>query len=193
MCIWLIVVVAGMLVKKAGMRRVMSAIGLLLNILVNLAMICLASITVYGVIAGNYSWKSTDRLMRLILQENDCLAAHELGERKIVVAIPLLCETVRDTTKDINLRLNAAEALGKICSSSKAGNEHHETAMVCLIGTLKDTSDKEGFVRYKSAEALGKIGDKRALEPLRTAIENETDKYARSEMETALAKLMIPK
>ena len=56
--------------------------------------------------------------------------------------------------KDIYVRSNAAEALGKI---------DDKQAVEPLIQALKDADD---LVRSNVAWALGKIGDKRAVEPL---------------------------
>jgi hypothetical protein len=189
--IWLIVArVANLLIKKAGTRRMMSAIGLSLNIAINLIMICLLTIFIYIDMEANYSFKNTDCLMQL-LREGDRFAAYKLGERKVVAAIPLLSEIVNDETKDINLRLNAIKALGRICSSSVPRTEHHEAVIACLVEALKDKSKDGKHIRWTSAEALGEIGDKRAREPLRTAIENEADEFVRSMMIKELPRLVL--
>ena len=190
--VWFILTrLANLLIKKAGSRRVLSKVGLSLSILANLIMICLLSIAAYTHLEVGYWIKNNDGLMQLV-REGDVLAAYKLGERKAVTAIPLLLETVDDRTKDINLRLNAIQALGRICSSSVPRTEHHEAVMYCLIEALKYTPKEEDkYIRLFSAEALGEIGDKRALGPLRAAVKNETDEYIRREMEKEIPKLVL--
>jgi len=63
----------------------------------------------------------------------------------------------------------ALEGLGKILKQDK--NEHSR------------------FFRFFAAAALGKLGNRRALEPLREALKTETDKNTRRAIEEAIGKL----
>ena len=56
----------------------------------------------------------------------------------------------------------------------------------CLIAALKD---KDSNVREAAAEALGELGDKRAVKPLLTALKKDKDSNVRDAAAKALGKL----
>lgn len=80
-----------------------------------------------------------------------------LGDIRDANAVPLLIEQLRDT--DENVRVATAEALGKI---------RDRRAVDALTGCL--AAYDQGWLDYAAAEALGEIGDERALAPLLAAL-----------------------
>ena len=72
-------------------------------------------------------------------------------------------------------------------------------AAITAIGTIKDRDaviplinclhDKEISIRIGAAEVLGKLGDKRALEPLKKIRNNDLYSEVREAAETALKKI----
>ncbi len=113
-------------------------------------------------------------------------AADSLGNIGDERAINPLINALKD--KDSYIRLQAAAALDKIGWKSKGGKENvyyliaktkwieiskiGKLAVSPLIQTLKYG---ELDLRYNAAKALGEIGDKRALEPLKQTLKDENE------------------
>lgn len=100
-------------------------------------------------------------------------AARALGEIGDARAVEPLFAALKDS--DIDVRINAAEALGKIGAP----------AVELLIAALKNDDWK---VRCAAAKALGKIGDARAVEPLVAALD-DSDRDVRAEAIWALGEI----
>lgn len=81
-------------------------------------------------------------------------AGWAIGQTKTKDAIEKLITLLQDEQEDFQLRASIAETLGEI------GNTN---ALTTLIKALKDDFD---LVQIKAAIALGRLGDKRAVEPL---------------------------
>ncbi len=126
-------------------------------------------------------------LIQSLKDEDRCLrygAADSLGKIGNERAIKPLIHALKD--KDSYIRLEAARALDEIGWKSKGGQENvyyliakakwkevtkiGKPAVLPLIQTLKDG---ESDLRYKAAEALGEIGDERAIEPLNQSLKDE--------------------
>ncbi len=143
--------------------------------------------TVQSFREADYSLKSTAVLMEFLLgEEMDKRqhAAFELGERRAVEAAPAFCAIVDDSDAYINLKLNAVDALRKICAPPPPGAQIVDQAVASLIGSLREDDE---FVPRASAEALGEIGDARAVRPLAVLLgDRKRDRYVRDEAVTAL-------
>jgi len=89
--------------------------------------------------------------------------------------------------EDINLRLNAAMALGKICARPHPANVDIDSALASLTAAL-DERDK--YLPSSAAEALGRIGDERAIGPL-AALLNEKSRptFVREDAARALGRI----
>jgi hypothetical protein len=162
----------GLVLYGRTRARAVGVIGSLLIIVTNLGLCAVAVSVRHNTREADYTLKSTDLLIQLAQQEDDRLAVWELGERKAAQAVPVLCRVLDDTTKDINLRVNAAKSLGQICAAVRKSGGDHASAMDFLIRAL---SDREKFLRQTAAEALGKIGDERAVDPLIARLGDETE------------------
>ena len=92
--------------------------------------------------------------------------------------ISRLMEMLND--KDINVRYKAAVALGDIGPPAKR-------AVPYFIAALQQDENK--YVRRTSAEVLGKIGDRSALEALKLAAGNDTDNDVRKAAQDAINKI----
>ncbi len=113
------------------------------------------------------------------------LAAHALGERRAAEAIPRLCAILDDTQADINLRHNAAIALGKICAPPRPQGIDLNCAIASLVGTLANMDE---YPPCSIAEALGRIGDARAVAAMGDFLtDNSRPSYAREDAARALA------
>jgi len=135
--------------------------------------------------------KDTDKYVRKA-------AAYALGEIKDPRAVEPLIAALRDS----DVREAAAEALDRL--GWKPGKDESAgwywmakcewekcvalgaSAVAPLIAALKDT-DK--YVRKAAAEALGQIGEVRAIEPLITSLRSTDDPYTRSDVAQALVRL----
>jgi len=82
--------------------------------------------------------------------------------------------------KDANVRLKAAEALGKLADSR---------AIDPLIEALKNDADWE--IRDMAAWALGQIDDPRIIDPLSYASVKDADYHVREEAKNSLEKLGV--
>jgi hypothetical protein len=165
---WLVGTATGVgLTVRGFIRKSRSLVpGVAIAVLVNVGLVLVCAKAVHDVREADFSLKSTERLMQFLREDNPdnrTLAAYELGERRAVVAVPTLCAILEDGGQDINLRLNAAGALGKIAAPPPPSEAVVDQAVASLVKAL---GDKERFVPQTAAEALGRIGDLRAVEPL---------------------------
>ena len=166
---WLTGTTVGLLVAFSARRRnarTLMIAGCLLAILVNCGFIGAVAKIAHAHLAANFALKNTSRLLEL-LASNDLdarnLAAHELGERRAREAIPPLCDLLTDADQDINVRHNAAIALGNICAASLRQDSNTDLAVNALIVTLQD---RDEYLPSNVAKALENIGDSRAIAPL---------------------------
>jgi len=132
-------------------------------------------------------------------------ALGKIADRKAVgPLIPLLKD------KHSGVRATAAEALGKI------GDENAVSSLISvlkdgsgpvqgnairalvkigtpavepLIAVLKDESDKSDWFRKNAAEALGEIGDPRAIEALKEVAQNDSSSNVREGAKESLKKI----
>jgi len=173
---WLAGTAIGLLVAFTGRRRNSRAVavGSIVVIMVNVAAVVVSAMLVHAQRAGDYSLKDTQRLLALLSGDNlDARkdAAHALGERRATEGIAPLCAILDDAEEDINLRLNAAMALGKICARPHPANVDIDSALASLMAAL-DARDK--YLPSSAAEALGRIGDERAIGPLAALLNDES-------------------
>jgi HEAT repeat protein len=84
-----------------------------------------------------------------------------LGQEQAIVPLMSL---LNDTSHNYRLRLEAAEALGKL---------RHPDTVSPLIRVLTDQHEKSTFVQESAVKALGLLGDIRALEPLLDLFERQ--------------------
>jgi hypothetical protein len=154
--------------------------GAAIAILVNLGLVLVCAKVVHSVREADFSLKSTETLMQFLKgnnKDNQILAAYELGERRAAEAVPMLCTLLEDSEGNVNLRLNACGALGQICAPPPPSKAAVDQAVASLIKALRD---KERFIPQTAAEALGYIGDIRAIDPLTELLADGTkDHYTR--------------
>ena len=186
---WLVGTAVGMGLAIHGFVKKSQSIvpGTVIVILLNLGLVLVCAKVVYTVRKADFSLKSTETLM-LFLQgknkDNQKLAAYELGERRAAEAVSILCTLLDDNEEDIDLRLNACGALGKICTPPPPSKDIVDQAVASLIKALKD---KENFMPQTAAEAIAKIGDTRAVGPLAELLGDGTkDHYTRVSAAKAL-------
>jgi len=149
---------------------VAAAAGSGLVVLVSVIMVLVCAKTIHDIRAADYSLKSTDQLLGWLTGDDlDArkLAAHSLGERRAPEAVPGLCVILEDIESDINLRHNAALALGKVCAPPRPQGVDLDRAVASLTGAL-ETRDE--YLPCSIAEALGRIGDVRAVSALATVL-----------------------
>ena len=127
-------------------------------------------------------------------------AADSLGKIGDERAVKPLINALKD--KDSYIRLEAAGALDEIGWKSKGGQENvyyliakakwkevskiGKLAVVPLIQALKDG---ELDLRYGAAEALGEIGDERALEHLNQTLKDEEEEGVREKVAEVLVNM----
>lgn len=110
--------------------------------------------------------RAVEPLLRLLSDRNDyvqgsaVLALGMLGDSRAVA--PIIEKLKVPITYSNNIALSAAAALGNIKDSA---------AVPALIQVLK--SRKDEVLLERSIEALGKIGDPRAIDPINEVLENE--------------------
>ena len=190
--IWLAgtVVSLGLTVYGFAKKSRSIVLGTAIAILVNLGVVLVCGKVVHSVRMADFSLKSTETLMQFLQGENldnQKVAAYELGERRAAEAVPILCPLLEDSERDVNLRLNACGALGKICAPPPPSKAAVDQALASLIKALRD---KERFVPQTAAEALGKIGDARAVNPLTELLDDEKkDDYTRVSAVKALGNI----
>lgn len=140
--------------------------GSIITAVICLGMITVRQITINDIRESDYSLKSTTLLIQLF--QGDEMgkrqnAAHELGERKAFETVSILCQELDNDNEYNNLKLNIINALGKICSSYPSSEACADKAVVSLIKALSSNDEN---IPASAAEALGKIGDPRAVKPL---------------------------
>lgn len=116
---WCLGTGAGAALLLVGRRRgiVAAAVGSVIVGLTSLVMVLVCVTSVRHIREADYSLKNTEQLLGLLAGEDlDAakLAAHTLGERRAPEAVPSLGTILNDNEADIDLRHNAAIALGKI-------------------------------------------------------------------------------
>ena len=108
-------------------------------------------------------------------------AARTLGRLANDEALPVLVNSLQD--KEAMVRVEAAHALSRYNS---------EAAFEALLNALSQSHDENNrFVREYAAEALGKLGDRRAVPNLIEALHDKSD-LVRPSVATALGKLGEP-
>jgi arylsulfatase A-like enzyme len=102
-------------------------------------------------------------------------AAIELALRKDATGVGDLIDAASDPNEELDQREHAVKLLGTLRAKA---------AVPALISLLSDT-----YLRMAAAESLGRIGDARAREPLRTALAKERYPEARQVQGRALRRL----
>jgi len=173
---WLAVTVIGLLIAFIGRRKNSTAlaIGAVIVIMASVAAVAVCALVVHAQRAGDYSLKDTQRLLALLSGDDlDARkdAAHALGERRATEGITPLCAVLDDAGEDINLRLNAAMALGKICAPPRPLGVDIDSALASLTAAL---GARDKYLPSSAAEALGRIGDGRAIGPLAALLNDKS-------------------
>ena len=189
---WLAGTAAGLLIARGVGRRTSdaTAIGSIVAILANVAVVVVCALVVHGVREGDYSLKRTDELLGFLAGDDldsRKLAAHALGERRAVEALPPFCAILDDARQDVNLRHNAAIGLGKICAPPRRAGVDVDRALGSLMGAL---GGEEQYLPNSIARALGDIGDPRAVGPLQELLnDGSRPVYAREDAARALGRI----
>jgi len=187
---WLAGTAIGLLVAFIGRRRNSRAVavGSIVVIMVNVAAVIVSATLVYAQRAGDYSLKDTQRLIALLSGEDPDArkeAAYALGERKATEGIAPLCAILDNTGEDINLRLNAAIALGKICAPPRPAGVDIDSALASLTGAL------EARDKYLPAVA-GRIGGEKAVAALEKALPEADEESLAQTIRSAIAHAKRP-
>lgn len=106
-------------------------------------------------------------------------AAHALGRLGEDTALPILIESLND--REAIVRVEVAQALSRYNS---------QAAFDALLQALQTTGPENRFMRQYAAEALGKLGDRRAGAALLQALKDESD-LVRPAVAIALGRLNI--
>ena len=120
---WLIGTMTGWGIVVRSLRRNPSArpiVGWLVVMLVSALLVAGSAVLYCQHLAGTLSLHNDQELMDMLTGDNldaRVLAAHKLGERRSFEALALLADLLEDDGQDINLRHNAAVALGNICAA----------------------------------------------------------------------------
>jgi len=189
---WLGGAAIGLLVAFIGRRKNSTAlaVGSVIVIMVNIAAVAVCALVVHAQGAGDYSLKDTQRLLALLSGDDQDArkeAAHALGERRATEGIAPLCAILDNAGEDINFRLNAAMALGKICAPPHPAGVDIDSALASLTAAL-DARDK--YILSSAAEALGRIGDGRAIGPLAALLNDKSRTgFTREEAARALGRI----
>jgi HEAT repeat protein len=190
---WLIGTAIGWLIAMISRRRnarAMSILGSLVIMLVNGIMVVGSAALFYNHLAANFVFHSDKELLDILTDDSldtQILAAHKLGERRSIEAIPLLVGLLEDDRQDINLRHNAALALGNICAPPHRGDANCDRAVTALVNTLKV---REEFLPSSIARALGDIGDTRGIVPLTEFVQDSSRSvYTREDAVRALGRI----
>ena len=158
--------VGGSLMVAGRRAPTIGAVGSAVAVMTGLAMVLTCITTIHEIREADYSLKSTEQLLGF-LAGNDLdrrkLAAHALGERRAAEAILQLCTILDDAQADINLRHNAAIALGEICAPPRMEDVDLDRAVASLVGAL---AYRDEYLPCSIAGALGRIGDARAAAAL---------------------------
>ena len=186
---WLAGTAIGLAIAYRGRRNARSVrIGSATVIATTIIVLAVCTKILLDVRANDYTLKNTDQLMGLLgAGEADAqvLSAHALGERRAIDAIPPLCAILDDAAADINLRHNAAIALGRICSPPRPEEPGLHEAVTTLVNALRD---RDEYLPSTIAEALGRIGDPRGIGPLADLLADESrPRHVRLECARALS------
>jgi hypothetical protein len=145
-----------------------------------------------GIVLNHYSvqflFKGDNELIALLNDPNQKWAAsHKLGKRRVAAAVPALCGLLEDVEEEINLRHNAAIALGRICAPPYPADVYLDVALESLIATMKEADD---LLLSSIATALGEIKDERAVVPLGEVVWNESrSRYTRMDAARAMGNI----
>lgn len=189
---WLAGTIAGLLIAYVSRHRNIKAVvvGACAVILTNIVVVGVCGMVVHSVREADYTRKSPQQLLEFLAGDNHdarILAAHALGEQRIGAALPSLCTILDDPGEDINLRHNAATALGKICAPPRPAGIDLNPALTSLTGALKG---REEYLPHPIAQALGEIGDDRAVGPLAEFLSDSSRPiHAREEAARALGRI----
>ncbi len=190
---WLIGTATGWGIVVGSRRRNPTArpiVGWLVVMLVNGLLVAGSTALYYQHLAANLSFHDDEELLDMLVGDSldaKVLAAHKLGERRSVEALPLLADLLEDNAQDINLRHNAAIALGNICAAPRRPEASCERALVALIDTLKVHDE---FLPSSITDALGEIGDARAIVPLFEFVQDPSRSlYSREDAARALGRI----
>ena len=189
---WLLVTGVGLSVAFIGRRRGSRTVasGALIACLASVVMALVAAKTTIDIRRADYSLKETPRLLEILRGADPDArkeAAHALGERRASEAVDPLCTILDQRGEDINLRLNAAMALGKIYAPPRAPDTDLDRALSSLLDALKSP---DAYLPVCAAEALGKIGDGRAVGPLANLLANDARPvHIRCEAALALSRI----
>lgn len=160
--------------------------GALISSVVCILMTSVCVSTVTAIINADYSKKSIEQLLILAEKQSDPQAAGELGLRKEIKSLPVFCAVLKDSTRDRHFLRNVLFSLDGITSGLKKGSKEYEETFSCLLDLLNSDTDVQPEIRSGIAGILGNLGDKRALEPLLSALKSETDEYARDDIVVAI-------
>ena len=158
--------------RRKGAGRV--AMGSLIAVLANIAVLIVCVMVVRTVREADYTLKNTEELLNFLAGDDlDArkLSAHALGERRAAGALLPLCVILDDTGEEINLRHNAAIALGRICAPPYQGGVDVTRALSSLAGALGGPDE---YLPHSIAEAFARIGDPRAIAPLGVFLSDKT-------------------
>jgi len=189
---WFVGTAVGLLTAIVGRRWSANALvtGSIIAISANIAAVAVCARVVRGVRASDYTLKTTEQLLGHLSGNNlDAmkLSAHALGVRRAVEALAPLCVILDDAGADINLRHNAALALGKICAPPRRDGVDVDRATASLTGAL---NGRDEYLPYSVFKALGDIGDGQAIGPLAEFLADRTRPvHAREEAARALGKI----
>jgi len=190
---WLIGTAVGWgiaLISRRSDAMAMPIVGCLAVVLVNCIMVAAGAALFYNDLAANLTLHSDKELLDMLAGDSldaQKLAAHKLGERRSIAGIPLLADLLKDGRQDINLRHNAAIALGNICAAPRQPGANCDRAVATLLNTLKVQDE---FLPSSIAKALGEIGDPRAIIPLTEFVQDSSRSiYTRESAARALGRI----
>lgn len=189
---WLAGTAVGLLIAFMGRRKSARVVvaGSLIVVLSNVAAVAVCAKVVHGVRATDYTLKTTEHLLGFLAGDDlnaRKMAAHALGERRAVEALPHLCAILDSAGEDVNLRHNAAIALGRICAPPHQAGVDVDRALTSLTSALKG---RDEYLPHSICGALGEIGDARAVAPLAEFLGDASrPTHAREEAARALAKI----
>jgi hypothetical protein len=190
---WLIGTAIGWRASIVSLQRAPTGVpitGLLAVLLINGLLVAGSAALYYQHLAGSLALRSNQELQEMLMGDRldaRVLAAHKLGERRSSEALPLLADLLEDDRQDINLRHNASFALGNTCAPPHPPEADCERALVALVNALKGP---EEFLPVSIVEALGKIGDSRAIPPLVAFVgDSSRSIYDRENAARALARI----
>ena len=168
---WLVGTASGLKIASIGRRRRLipsAVVGCLLVVFVNVGLLVASASVVFDTYEKKMTFKTNRQLLTLLnVPEKSRGAAHMLGERGVVTAVPLLVALLEDDKTEMNLRYNTVIALGKICAGHRCSETDTDRVLSALTRMLQ--YQHEGLPGTV-AEALGRIGDSRSIGPLASFI-----------------------